>query len=70
MVTMAMMHEEMHEGAGEHDKEGQGVENVLPMPIEQEGGGKRVDDEHRCFCHGKPLSEEKIVVGMLAELET
>ncbi len=48
---MAVMHEEMHERASQHDKEGQGVRDVLPMPIKEEGGGKRSDDEHGCLCH-------------------
>jgi hypothetical protein len=55
---MAVMHEEMHQWAGQHDEEGQGVKDVLPMPIKEEGGGKRVNDKHGRFCHCKPLGEE------------
>jgi hypothetical protein len=38
MVAVTVMHEEMHQRAREHDQEWQGVENVPPMPVKDEGG--------------------------------
>jgi hypothetical protein len=46
---MAVMHEEMHEGAREHDQERQRVEDVSPMPVNKESGRQSVESQHWRF---------------------
>jgi hypothetical protein len=51
VTPVAAMHEEMQQRTGLHDQEGQSVEKMAPIPIDEKGRSQGVNGEKGRFCH-------------------